>query len=678
MDDLLKLYFNLKFASRLSYDRLASHVFSICLASFRPLTLEEIYEALNCACISAEKISYSDLIDQMGCLDGFLSPFLYYDSDYARFEQSNTPKPVRTPTYSFSHPAIRDWWLEYHLSKVSSTSSSYEPKWGQFLLGTRLLRSIEFKQRLRSLKYPANIKLILEQIKYLNSSSSLLQINNDKLFNFYLENNSYTTLSKLKTNEINSLNDKFDLISYLLSLCLPFYLNETNKPTKSSNNSSIYTNLMVSSEFLASADLALFRIMLKLGANYNTNVSSFNNIPFVCVLARLGHVSLINELLSQLGVKLNSSLLDDESKYLSLADQNGTNCLCYATQYAQLDCVKFIIENSKEPVGLITQLDSNGYCALTYASSSKKDLSSLLEYFVNVIISNEGNELSCIKLLLEQALVLSAMNSNKNCLVYLIELCFSGKYGNGVCSIDAVDTLKGENALTAACMSGNKAICELLIDKAGASISSCNSKSWTSLLCAVKSGVWEIVEYLISKDGEIINQPDKHGRTALILAASEGHLAIIDILIEKGASLSCQDRDGLTALSWSCLKGHFNASLTLLNNGADINHADHSGRTPLDLATFYGDVRLVQLLVERGALIEHVDKIGMRPLDRAIGCRNVSIVVCFLKKGAKLGPATWAMAQGKPEIIITLLNKLVEDGNTLYRVRFNKICNEYF
>lgn len=57
----------------------------------------------------------------------------------------------------------------------------------------------------------------------------------------------------------------------------------------------------------------------------------------------------------------------------------------------------------------------------------------------------------------------------------------------------------------------------------------------------------------------------------------------------------------------------------------------------------------------------------MRPLDRAIGCRNVSVVLCFLKKGAKLNPATWAMAQGKPEIMITLLNKLVEDGNTLYR-----------
>lgn len=234
--------------------------------------------------------------------------------------------------------------------------------------------------------------------------------------------------------------------------------------------------------------------------------------------------------------------------------------------------------------------------------------------------------------------------------------------------IDAVDSLKGETVLTAACSSGNKQICEILIEKANASLTSCNAKSWTPLLCAVKSGGWEIVEYILNANCKIINQTDKHGRSALILAASEGHLAILDILIEKGADLKSHDRDGLSALSWACLKGHYNAVLTLLNNDLDINHSDHSGRTPLDLATFYGDTKLVQLLVEKGAIIEHVDKIGMRPLDRAIGCRNVPIVVCFLKKGAKLGPATWAMAQGKPEIIITLLNKLVEDGNTLYRV----------
>lgn len=53
-------------------------------------------------------------------------------------------------------------------------------------------------------------------------------------------------------------------------------------------------------------------------------------------------------------------------------------------------------------------------------------------------------------------------------------------------------------------------------------------------------------------------------------------------------------------------------------------------------------------------MIEHIDINGMRPLDRAIGCRNTQVVHVFLRKGAKLGPATWAMAGGKPEIMLVV------------------------
>ena len=78
---------------------------------------------------------------------------------------------------------------------------------------------------------------------------------------------------------------------------------------------------------------------------------------------------------------------------------------------------------------------------------------------------------------------------------------------------------------------------------------------------------------------------------------------------------------------------------------------------------------LISLIIDRGSQIEHIDSIGMRPIDRAIGCNNREVVMCFLRKGAKLSSTTWAMAAGKPEMILILLNKLIEDGNTFYKVR---------
>lgn len=68
------------------------------------------------------------------------------------------------------------------------------------------------------------------------------------------------------------------------------------------------------------------------------------------------------------------------------------------------------------------------------------------------------------------------------------------------------------------------------------------------------------------------------------------------------------------------------------------------------------------------AAVEHVDKHGMKPLDRAIGCSNVRAVSCFLKRGVKLTSSVWSMSADKPDILHLLLSKLLEDGNTLYRV----------
>ena len=189
----------------------------------------------------------------------------------------------------------------------------------------------------------------------------------------------------------------------------------------------------------------------------------------------------------------------------------------------------------------------------------------------------------------------------------------------------------------------------------------------TALICAVQEGHWQVAECLIGS-GASIDQTDGHGKTALMAAAAEGHLGVMELLLSKGADVKRQDRDGLTALGWACLKGHRHAVVTLLDKDPDLVSAvDRNGRTPLDLAATSCDAKIVQILLDRGAVLEHVDLHGMRPLDRAISCRNTPVVQAFLRRGAKLGPATWALAAGKNDVVLVLLGKLLDDGNTLYK-----------
>ena len=83
---------------------------------------------------------------------------------------------------------------------------------------------------------------------------------------------------------------------------------------------------------------------------------------------------------------------------------------------------------------------------------------------------------------------------------------------------------------------------------------------------------------------------------------------------------------------------------------------------------------MVEILLDNGANMEKADVRGIKPLDRVIGHGNSLIVSVFLRKGAKLGATTWAMAQGNCDIQLILLNKLMDDGNTLYRWVFINEC----
>ncbi|XP_038141505.1 protein TANC1-like isoform X3 [Cyprinodon tularosa] len=404
---------------------------------------------------------------------------------------------------------------------------------------------------------------------------------------------------------------------------------------------------------LYTPNVKVSRLLMLGGANVNYRTEVLNNAPVLCVQCHLGHHEI-------------ASLLLEFGASVDVVSENGMSPLCFSAAGGHLGLVVLLCKRGAK----VNHVDKSGQCALVHAAL--RGHIEIIQYLLELEWSVEGQQQDCSlkNKALQQALIAASSMGHTQVVRALLAL----KNEHAV-QIDSHDTLWGETALTAAAGRGKMEVSSFLLEL-GAVVQQVNRRGVSPLFCAVRQGHWQIAELLL-QHGADINISDKQGRTLLMVAACEGHLSTVEFLLSKGASLTSMDKEGLMPLSWACLKGHKNVVQFLVEKGAIIDHTDKNGRTPLDLAAFYGDAEIVQYLVERGAVIEHVDHSGMRPLDRAIGCRNTSVVVTLLKKGAKLGyrtspydrsgNAAWAMATSKPDILIILLQKLMEEGNLLYK-----------
>lgn len=386
---------------------------------------------------------------------------------------------------------------------------------------------------------------------------------------------------------------------------------------------------------LYSPNTKVSRLLLLAGASPDYPSEHLHNAPILGVCAHQGHTEMV-------------ALFIEFGADVSQANNEGVTALGMASAQGHCDIVRLLVQAGAS----LTSKDKQNRTPMVQAAA---------EGHLNVV----GYLLSCdwpgpsdlLRNQSHQSLVAAASNGHINVVEFLLDMA--------EVSVDGEDTVTGETALTVAAGAGHTAMVAALL-RAGASITKGNSRGTAPLTCAVRNGHYEVAKLLLSQ-GVAVESPDAAGRTPLMVAAAEGHLGLMELLISRGASIGRTDREGLSSLSWACLRGHVHAVQYLADCNADLNHADKTGRTPLDLAAYQGDPIVVQFLLDRGALIEHVDINGMRPLDRAISARNAAAVQCFLRRGAKLGPATWAMAAGKPNILVMLLNKLQEDGVALCR-----------
>ncbi|XP_067397096.1 protein TANC2 isoform X9 [Emydura macquarii macquarii] len=399
---------------------------------------------------------------------------------------------------------------------------------------------------------------------------------------------------------------------------------------------------------LYTPNIKVSRLLILGGANVNYRTEVLNNAPILCVQSHLGYTEMV-ALLLEFGANVDAS------------SESGLTPLGYAAAAGYLSIVVLLCKKRAQ----VDHLDKNGQCALVHAAL--RGHLEVVKFLIQCDWTMAGQQQGVFKKsqAIQQALIAAASMGYTEIVSYLLDLPEKDEEEVERAQINSFDSLWGETALTAAAGRGKLEVCRLLLEQ-GAAVAQPNRRGVVPLFSAVRQGHWQIVDLLLTH-GADVNMADKQGRTPLMMAASEGHLDTVEFLLAQGASISLMDKEGLTALSWACLKGHLSVVRSLVENGAATDHADKNGRTPLDLAAFYGDAEVVQFLVDHGAMIEHVDYSGMRPLDRAVGCRNTSVVVTLLKKGAKIGPATWAMATSKPDIMIILLSKLMEEGDMFYK-----------
>uniref|UniRef100_A0A3B3UV70 Tetratricopeptide repeat, ankyrin repeat and coiled-coil containing 2 n=1 Tax=Poecilia latipinna TaxID=48699 RepID=A0A3B3UV70_9TELE len=408
---------------------------------------------------------------------------------------------------------------------------------------------------------------------------------------------------------------------------------------------------------LYTPNIKVSRLLMLGGANVNYRTEVLNNAPILCVHSHLGYMDMV-------------ALLLEFGAFVDAQSENGLTPLAYAAAGGHMAIVTALCRKRAK----VDHLDKNGQCALVHAAlrGHMEVVKFLIQSDWNVGSQQQQQSPQAQQQAaftksqaVQQALVAAASMGYTEIVSYLLDLPEKDEEEVERAQINNFDSLWGETALTAASGRGKLEVCRLLLEQ-GAAVAQPNRRGIVPLFSAVRHGHWQIVDLLLTH-GADINMADKQGRTPLMMAASEGHLGTVEFLLSQGASLPLMDKEGLTALSWACLKGHLPVVRYLVESGSATDHADKNGRTPLDLAAFYGDSDVVQFLVDHGAMIEHVDYSGMRPLDRAVGCRNTSVVVALLKKGAKIGPATWAMATSKPDIMIILLSKLIEEGDSFYK-----------
>jgi ankyrin repeat protein len=168
----------------------------------------------------------------------------------------------------------------------------------------------------------------------------------------------------------------------------------------------------------------------------------------------------------------------------------------------------------------------------------------------------------------------------------------------GKANVEAKD-VTGQTALMWATRDGHNDTVEVLLSVGKADVETKNKNGVTPLMRAAQDGHIHTIEVLLSVGKADVEVKNEIGQTPLLLSAQSGtYRDAVEVLLSAGqADAEARDMNGSTPLMLAAQGGHIDIVELLLSIGkADIEAKDSNGRTPLMLAELGRHTDIVELL----------------------------------------------------------------------------------
>ncbi|GLA81330.1 hypothetical protein AtubIFM56815_004974 [Aspergillus tubingensis] len=176
-----------------------------------------------------------------------------------------------------------------------------------------------------------------------------------------------------------------------------------------------------------------------------------------------------------------------------------------------------------------------------------------------------------------------------------------------------------------------------LEDKCSQSVLIANTKGKTPLWLAAENGNLEVIQSVCQYQDINLDVPNPRGKTPFWVAASKGYIGIVMCLAKTGrVDINHLDQAGLSALWGAVFNGHEDVVQAMITiKGLDPDRSGVGAGTPLETAILMGKVRMVRLLAGLDkADINRQAQDDMTPLQLAVeeGCEEIVAILVSTRR----------------------------------------------